>query len=213
MEPRGAQTRQAIIESALRLFAEQGLSGVSVRMIARTAGVNVAAISYYFGSKEELYFEVIRHVFHDSGADLTAEFISEVESATSREELLDLLARLIRVKTRAFLDDEDGDERYKRLISLRVFLDDELARRMIDEFREEHEAQVLLFRKLNPGLCRLRAEVAVFSMIGQLAFYVFSRAAVVGTLGVDSYDDTIRAEVERMIYWNLTVPLNLPSKD
>lgn len=44
----------AIIEAAQKLFAVHGFDGTSVRDIANEAGVNVAMISYYFGSKEKL---------------------------------------------------------------------------------------------------------------------------------------------------------------
>ncbi len=44
----------AIIAIAEKLFAEKGFDGASVRDIAQEAGVNVAMISYYFGSKEKL---------------------------------------------------------------------------------------------------------------------------------------------------------------
>ena len=43
-----------LLESAERLFALQGFEGTSVRDIAEDAGVNIAMISYYFGSKEKL---------------------------------------------------------------------------------------------------------------------------------------------------------------
>ena len=43
-----------IIETAETLFADRGYDGTSVRDIADEAGVNVAMISYYFGSKEKL---------------------------------------------------------------------------------------------------------------------------------------------------------------
>ena len=43
-----------IINTAETLFARQGFDGTSVRDIAAEAGVNVAMISYYFGSKEKL---------------------------------------------------------------------------------------------------------------------------------------------------------------
>jgi AcrR family transcriptional regulator len=44
----------AIIETAEKLFAVTGFDGTSVRDIAQAAEVNVAMISYYFGSKEQL---------------------------------------------------------------------------------------------------------------------------------------------------------------
>jgi AcrR family transcriptional regulator len=50
-----------IIEVAERLFAEHGFDGTSVRDIATEAGVNVAMISYYFGSKEKLLLAVFNH--------------------------------------------------------------------------------------------------------------------------------------------------------
>lgn len=43
-----------IMEIAEQLFADKGYDGTSVRDIADEAGVNVAMISYYFGSKEKL---------------------------------------------------------------------------------------------------------------------------------------------------------------
>ena len=43
-----------IINTAEKLFACKGFDGTSVRDIAEEAGVNIAMISYYFGSKEKL---------------------------------------------------------------------------------------------------------------------------------------------------------------
>jgi AcrR family transcriptional regulator len=43
-----------IIETAEKLFAAKGFDGTSVRDIADAADINVAMISYYFGSKEKL---------------------------------------------------------------------------------------------------------------------------------------------------------------
>lgn len=43
-----------ILQTAEQLFADKGFDGTSVRDIADKAGVNVAMISYYFGSKEKL---------------------------------------------------------------------------------------------------------------------------------------------------------------
>ena len=50
-----------IIETAEELFADRGYDGTSVRDIADEAGVNVAMISYYFGSKEKLMEALFEH--------------------------------------------------------------------------------------------------------------------------------------------------------
>lgn len=53
--------KEIIIESALKLFSTKGFEGTSVREIAADAGVNVAMINYYFGSKEKLFESVVEY--------------------------------------------------------------------------------------------------------------------------------------------------------
>lgn len=53
--------KEKILEAAEELFAEKGYEGTSVRDIANRAGVNIAMISYYFGSKEKLLESLIRY--------------------------------------------------------------------------------------------------------------------------------------------------------
>lgn len=50
---------QVLLDAALELFSEHGFDGTSVRMIAEKAGMNIAMISYYFGSKENLLQQLI----------------------------------------------------------------------------------------------------------------------------------------------------------
>jgi AcrR family transcriptional regulator len=50
-----------IMEAAEKLFAERGFDGTSVRDIADAAGVNLAMISYYFGSKEKMMEAMFQH--------------------------------------------------------------------------------------------------------------------------------------------------------
>lgn len=49
-----SEKQMSIMNAAEKLFAVTGFDGTSVRDIAREAGVNLAMISYYFGSKEKL---------------------------------------------------------------------------------------------------------------------------------------------------------------
>ncbi|GAB1441101.1 hypothetical protein MASR2M36_38860 [Providencia sp.] len=44
--------------TAADVYGEQGLDGATTRKIAQASGQNIAAISYYFGSKEGLYLAV-----------------------------------------------------------------------------------------------------------------------------------------------------------
>jgi AcrR family transcriptional regulator len=56
----GADTRERILDTAERLFAERGYSSVSTRQIADEAQANVAAAHYHFGSKEALLEAVFK---------------------------------------------------------------------------------------------------------------------------------------------------------
>jgi TetR/AcrR family transcriptional regulator, regulator of cefoperazone and chloramphenicol sensitivity len=51
----GEQSRERLLQAAMRLFAAQGFNATSTREIALAAGANVAAIAYYFGDKAGLY--------------------------------------------------------------------------------------------------------------------------------------------------------------
>lgn len=58
---RVAATREAIINAAERLFAEQGVMAVSNRQISEAAGQgNNAAVGYHFGGKADLVREIVR---------------------------------------------------------------------------------------------------------------------------------------------------------
>jgi len=53
-------TRDRILESSRKLFAEKGFNLTSVRDITTDAGCNVASVNYHFGGKENLYLETFR---------------------------------------------------------------------------------------------------------------------------------------------------------
>ncbi|MEM9408560.1 MAG: TetR/AcrR family transcriptional regulator, partial [Acidobacteriota bacterium] len=52
---RGIATRDRLIEAALRVFAARGFEGATTREIAQEAGVALAALTYHFESKDELW--------------------------------------------------------------------------------------------------------------------------------------------------------------
>lgn len=53
-----ASARQRLMDASEHLFAEHGWNAVSIRSIVAAAGVNLAALHYHFGSKEQLLAEI-----------------------------------------------------------------------------------------------------------------------------------------------------------
>ncbi|QUR68084.1 TetR family transcriptional regulator [Mycobacterium spongiae] len=103
--PGNPDTRNDIIKSARRLFADSGYEQTSVRDIAAAAGVDPALIRHYFGSKAELFRSAVGWPFEpdaiseriiegDSrqiGTRLTRVFLEAWERPDSRAPLLAIL--------------------------------------------------------------------------------------------------------------------------
>lgn len=64
VSPRGF-ARERVLEAALSLFAEHGVKGTSLQMIADRLGVSKAAVYYQFHSKDDIVLAVIQPVFDD----------------------------------------------------------------------------------------------------------------------------------------------------
>jgi AcrR family transcriptional regulator len=54
-------TRQRLIEASIDLFSRRGFEGTSLSSIADEAGVSQPTLNYHFGTKQQLYRDVIRH--------------------------------------------------------------------------------------------------------------------------------------------------------
>jgi TetR/AcrR family transcriptional regulator, regulator of cefoperazone and chloramphenicol sensitivity len=55
-----SETRQRVLDAAVKLFAERGFKNVTIRDVCREAGANLAAVNYYFRDKLGLYKEVVQ---------------------------------------------------------------------------------------------------------------------------------------------------------
>ena len=53
------KSRQRILNSAIKLFAQKGYDGVGIREICKDANANICMISYFWGGKEGLYKGII----------------------------------------------------------------------------------------------------------------------------------------------------------
>ncbi len=81
-----SKTRQRLLVAAGEVFAEQGFHNTTVRDICQRAGANIAAINYYFGSKEELY-EAVCNYSLDLYVNKYSPTLGLGENATAQEQL------------------------------------------------------------------------------------------------------------------------------
>ncbi|HVI60229.1 MAG TPA: TetR family transcriptional regulator [Luteimonas sp.] len=65
-------TKDRILGAAEELFAQHGFGGTSLRQVTSRADVNIAAVNYHFGSKENLVTEVFRRRMDEMSAQRLA---------------------------------------------------------------------------------------------------------------------------------------------
>jgi AcrR family transcriptional regulator len=77
---RSAATRERILATAEKLFAERGYHGVSIRDVTGAAEVDVALVNYHFGSKQGL----LEAVFLRRAADLNDERLALLDAVLAQ---------------------------------------------------------------------------------------------------------------------------------
>jgi AcrR family transcriptional regulator len=76
--------REQILDAARRLFEEEGFDPISMIDVARAAGVTRGLVHHYFGSKRELYLEVVRSVLGEAPTLVTPELTGSLDETVKR---------------------------------------------------------------------------------------------------------------------------------
>ena len=123
-------TKDRILGAAEELFAQHGFAGTSLRQVTSRADVNIAAVNYHFGSKENLVNEVFRRRMDD----MTDLRLSQLKTALEKHpgELQPVLAAFVEPAL-AMSQDRHGGGAFVRVVArayaekndgLRKFLSD-----------------------------------------------------------------------------------------
>lgn len=106
---RGVRSRERMLRAALDQFGRHGYDGTTTRMVAQAAGMNLGAIPYYFGTKDELYLGAV---------DFLADFIDAMQAealetlrqrareSTDATGLIDLVVDFLCSQARRLLADD-----------------------------------------------------------------------------------------------------------
>lgn len=89
-------TRDSILDAAEALFSQHGFYGVTIREVAREAGVDTALIHYYFGAKRGLFDAVFlrrAEIWNNERMDAINRYAREAGAAMTLEGLLDAFLR------------------------------------------------------------------------------------------------------------------------
>jgi AcrR family transcriptional regulator len=113
--------KEALLDAAEALYAENGFDGVALRELTKRAGTNLGSVNYYFGSKENLFGEVvarrIRPINDRRMQALETALAKAGANPPKLEEVLDAFVRPLFEGT----EDPQQRESLRRLI-VRVFM-------------------------------------------------------------------------------------------
>src|ERR1700692_632008 len=99
-------TRHAILDAAERLYADRGFADVTLRDIVAAANVNLAAVNYHFGSKDELIAELFVSRSLATNRERLNEWRRAEELASGRADIDAILRALVGPTLRGCLGPE-----------------------------------------------------------------------------------------------------------
>lgn len=169
-----AQTR--IIEAALVLFAEHGISGTSLRMIADEIGVTKAAVYHQYNTKDEIILAVAQVVLARLDAAVTA---AEAEPSRSR--------------AREVLIGEMIDLAVERRRMASILQRDPVMLRFLEDHDPFRHVMARVNRVLMGGASHPWARVQAATLAAAIA------GAVIHPLVLDLDDESMRFQLRRQV--------------
>lgn len=179
-----AETRQALVKAALRLFGTVGYDGASTREIAATAKANIGSIAYHFGGKDGLRLAVADHIIGLMEA-VIARTLAEGPAMPETPEQAEAL--LLRALERMF-EFIAGSEEAADIVPF-------ILREMAQPTAAFERIYRGVFEPVHMRFCQVwslatgeqadseEAKLAIFMGIGQAVYFRIGREAVIRRLG------------------------------
>jgi AcrR family transcriptional regulator len=152
-------TRTLILSEAVRLFADSGYNGVSMRDLAKAVRITPAALYYHFPNKKELHDAAVLYAYRDRSRP-AVDYLS-----ISDEPAMVVLEKFIVRLCQRFYEDLD----FRRLVQWTILdsATDENVREILVKVVYEVHFQSLenFLEKLSPGISPYRLAVFIFGMV------------------------------------------------
>jgi AcrR family transcriptional regulator len=195
MNRRGARTRDQVLQIATKLFAEKGFHGTTMRQVAGLGGFNLASGHYHYGSKRDLYLEVLRAQFTLVRGELERRGARVGPGELARLSRADL-EKLLHTRVKIMLDVIVGPppSPHGALMQREMLDPSEALPVIVDEFMAPmlYELSDVVAR-LAPTLAAEEVERCAYSIIGQILFYRVTMPALLLMRSGRAYDRSFTA--------------------
>ncbi|MDF3130446.1 CerR family C-terminal domain-containing protein [Kiritimatiellaeota bacterium B1221] len=206
------RTKQLLIQAAGTLAAEQGLSHVSTRAIAKESGENIGSIHYHFGGKKGLFKAMIHEAMQCCIVSRELDFDARLQSgeAIPREELSEMVRRVISEAIYRLFRSGKPDW-HTHVIYQLIQRQDELFEVLNKEYFDPEMAFMRrLIRCIKPEL----NDQEVFLHCCLIQLPIFAQAsyqkALLRQLGADAYSDEYLKTLEDLLTRQALLLLELP---
>ncbi|MEW5248452.1 TetR/AcrR family transcriptional regulator [Microbulbifer sp. 2201CG32-9] len=189
-----------ILDAAEVLFAERGFTETSLRTITSTAGVNLAAVNYHFGSKKEL----IQAVFERFLTPFTTTLADELDRRAALEQPLHLeglLESLYRVGLGSLAAEGRDPQRFMRLLGLAYTqYQGHLRRFIVSRYGDSYRRFAGLLARALPELDPVTIYWRLYFMLGATIFTLSSFDAIEAILREDfGAESSLGETLERLV--------------
>lgn len=118
---RQGDTRERLLQAALRVFADRGIDAATLREITEEAGANIAAVNYYFRSKDELTRSVLEACLKPvNEARLRALTTCLAQAGEAQPPLERIVEALVRPMVEHSMDAHEGRSPVRLLLQVRA---------------------------------------------------------------------------------------------
>ena len=165
-------TRTKILDTAERLFAEEGFAATSLRTITAEAGVNLASVNYHFGSKEALLFAVLGRRIRPMN-EVRLRLLDEIEAeAGDNAPDLEKVVRAFLEPAFESLAAAAGDQgaKFVQLIGrTHVETNDKIQAMFVEQFKDVIHRFTSALNRIYPELSMEESRLRMFFVVGAMA--------------------------------------------
>ncbi len=204
VDPNLLKTEERIVLASMKVFSQYPLDAVSLRMIAKEAGITLSLISYHYKSKENLYQVVLRRILTQVEGLLEKQF----QTLNSERGISVKAARAYLEEIVDFLTDKMFANPNSSLFVKLVFHEhmnpsgiyDELYR---DFFKRAIDLMSQMIRIIGKNIDERRAAFLAFGMIGQIFGFRLERELMIRHLEIEGYSADEVKEIRNTVLQNV----------